>query len=72
MVTDIDVPQNMRSGTILIVDDDEGIREMLISLIEAETPYHPLVFGSADETLQGMAQIIEAKPILFMLALSAQ
>ena len=67
MATDIDAPQNMRSGTILIVDDDEGIREMLTSLIETETPYHPLVFGSADETLKCMTQIIEAKPILFIL-----
>ena len=67
MATDIDEQQKMRSGTILIVDDDEGIREMLISLIETETPYYPLAFRSADETLQCMTRIIEAKPILFIL-----
>ncbi len=67
MATDIDAQKERSWGTILIVEDDESNRELLISVIETETPYKPFVVGSGYQTLHHIKQIIEAKPLLFIL-----
>ena len=55
------------AGTILIVEDDQGTREVLELVIETETPYKPITVGSGYETLQHIEQVIKTKPILFIL-----
>ena len=52
---------------ILVVEDDESIRELLSVCIETETPYRVLSMESAEETLQRIEEIKAARPILFIL-----
>lgn len=55
------------AGPILIVEDDESTRKVLEMVLETETLYKPLTFRNEHETLQHIKQVIEAKPILFIL-----
>ncbi len=52
---------------ILVVEDDESIRELLSLCIETQTPYRVLSMESGEETLQRMEEIKAAHPILFIL-----
>jgi CheY-like chemotaxis protein len=52
---------------ILVVEDDEDIRELLSLCIETQTPYRVLSMESGEETLQRMEEIKAAHPILFIL-----
>lgn len=50
--------------TILIVEDEEHIREFLEQVISEETPYKPLVVADGFEALK---VTLEVKPDLFLL-----
>ena len=54
---------------ILLVEDDEATREALTDLIELETSYRVLAFGSAEAALQHLEEIKAADPFLFILDL---
>ena len=53
-------------NTVLVVEDDEDTREMLELCIESETSCRVMALSSADEVLQGLQEIREAKPRLFI------
>lgn len=55
---------NLRSATILIVEDDTDIGEFLQQLIEEETPYHSQVIGNG---LSALEQAPRIHPCLFLL-----
>lgn len=54
-------------NTILVVEDDEDTRDMLTACIELETSYRVLSLAGAEEVFQGLREIQEAKPRLFIL-----
>ncbi|GAC1565934.1 MAG: response regulator [Ktedonobacteraceae bacterium] len=54
---------------ILVVEDDEATREMLIACIEEEKSYRVLSLESGEETLRRLEEIKEVKPMLFILDL---
>lgn len=62
-----DVSKEASHEVILVVEDDESIRELLSTCIETETPYRVLSMGSAEETLQRMEEVKTARPVLFIL-----
>src|SRR5215831_13938173 len=51
-------------GTILIVEDEEHIREFLEKVISEETPYKPLAVADGFEALK---VTLDVKPNLFLL-----
>src|SRR5579863_1974050 len=55
---------NLRSATILIVEDDADIGEFLQQLIEEETPYHTKVIGDG---LSALEQAQRIHPCLLLL-----
>jgi DNA-binding response OmpR family regulator len=62
-----DVSVEASRPTILVVEDDEGIREFLTLYIETQTPYRVLAFESGKETLRRLEEVKAAHPILFIL-----
>lgn len=54
-------------NTILVVEDDEDTREMLTVCIELETSCRVMSLASAEEVLQRLQEIREAKPRLFLI-----
>lgn len=54
-------------NTILVVEDDEDTREMLTVCIESETSCRVMALSGADEVLQGLQIIREAKLCLFII-----
>ncbi len=58
--------QRASFDNILVVEDDADTREMLSTCIELETSYHVLSMANAEETLQYVQEIKEAKPCLFI------
>jgi CheY-like chemotaxis protein len=62
-----EVIQQASFNTILVVEDDEDTREMLTVCIESETSYHVMPLSNAEETLERLPEIREAKPRLFIL-----
>lgn len=62
-----DSPGRSAFNTILIVDDDEDTREMLVVCIESETSYHVMPLSGAEEVLQHLQEIQAAKPRLFLI-----
>ena len=54
-------------NTILVVEDDEDTRDMLTVCIESETSYRVTSLPGAEEVFQGLREIQEAKPRLFIL-----
>jgi DNA-binding NtrC family response regulator len=62
-----EVMQQASFNTILIVEDDEDTREMLTVCIESETSYCVMSFENAEEALERLPEIREAKPRLFIL-----
>lgn len=67
MARQLNAQEEETAGTILIVEDDESTREVLVLAIGTETPYKLLTFGNELETLQHIEQIIEVRPLLFIL-----
>jgi len=53
--------------SILVVEDDESIRELLSLCIETETPYRVLSMESGKEALQRIEEVKAARPVLFIL-----
>jgi CheY-like chemotaxis protein len=53
--------------TILLVEDDEEMRELLRSALSMETDYEVLTMSSDAETLQRLAEVRSVKPLLFLL-----
>ena len=53
--------------TILLVEDDEEMRELLLSALSMETDYKVLTMSSDAETLQRLAEVRSVKPLLFLL-----
>jgi DNA-binding NtrC family response regulator len=62
-----EVIQQATFNTVLVVEDDEDTREMLTMCIESETSYRVMSLASAEETLERLPKIREAKPRLFIL-----
>lgn len=56
--------QLLRSATILIVEDDEGIGEFLQQAIDEQTPYQTTVVHDGPQALERARQI---QPCLFLL-----
>jgi two-component system response regulator (stage 0 sporulation protein F) len=56
--------QLLRSATILIVEDDEGIGEFLQQAIDEQTPYQTTVVHDGPQALESARQI---QPCLFLL-----
>lgn len=54
-------------NTILVVEDDEDTRDMLTACIESESSYRAMSLAGAEEVFQGLQEIQEAKPRLFIL-----
>jgi len=67
MARQLNAQEEETAGTILLVEDDESTRKVLEMVIETETPYKSLTFENEQETLQHLEQVIEARPILFVL-----
>jgi CheY-like chemotaxis protein len=67
MARQLNAQEEETAGTILLVEDDEGTRKVLEMVIETETPYKALTFENEQETLHHIEQVIEARPILFIL-----
>lgn len=57
-------PKRAAEKTILIVEDDTSISEVLTLVILQETPYHPLFVPDA---FQALVAINDIKPDLFLL-----
>src|SRR5437016_11364716 len=57
-------PKRATGKTILIVEDDTFISEVLVLIISQETPYHPLFVPDA---FQALVTINDIKPDLFLL-----
>ena len=57
-------------GIILIVKDDDAIREFLIHCIETETPYHALPLTNPEEVFQHLDTLKETNIVLFIFDLS--
>lgn len=53
--------------TILLVEDDEAISELLTHIITMETDYNVLTMSSDAEVITRLAEIQEIKPVLFLL-----
>lgn len=53
--------------TILLVEDDEEIRELLLSTLSMETDYEVLTMSSDAETIQRLAEVRSVKPQLILL-----
>lgn len=53
--------------TILLVEDDKEIRELLLSALSMETDYEVLTMSSDTETMQRLAEVRGAKPQLILL-----
>ena len=53
--------------TILLVEDDKGIRELLLSALSMETDYEVLTMSSDTETIQRLAEVRSVKPQLILL-----
>jgi CheY-like chemotaxis protein len=62
-----DTSKEASREVILVVEDDESIREMLTLCIETETPYRVLSMESGKETLQRIEEVKAAHPVLFIL-----
>ena len=62
-----DASKDISREVILVVEDDESIRELLTVCIETETPYRVLCMESAEETLQRLEEVKAARPKLFIL-----
>jgi CheY-like chemotaxis protein len=62
-----DASKEASREVILVVEDDEGIREVLSVCIETQTPYRVLSIESGEETLQRIEEVKAAHPILFIL-----
>ncbi|HEX4206717.1 MAG TPA: response regulator [Ktedonobacteraceae bacterium] len=52
--------------SILLVEDDDAMREVLTLLIEMETPYPTRVFQNAREVLQQIDELKTTLPSLFL------
>lgn len=61
-----DTSQEASRDIILVVDDDEGIRDMLTVCIETQTPYRVLSMESGKETLERIEEVKAAHPLLFI------
>lgn len=57
-------------GTILIVEDDDAIREFLTHCIETETPHHALPLANQEEVFQHLDTLKETSIVLFIFDLS--
>src|SRR5215472_8613866 len=53
--------------TILLVEDDEEIRELLLSALSMETDYEVLTMSNDAETIQRLAEVRSVKPQLILL-----
>jgi CheY-like chemotaxis protein len=53
--------------TILFVEDDEDIRELLLRTFTIETDYQVLALRSDAETIERLPEILTLKPVLFLL-----
>ncbi len=53
--------------SILVVEDDESIRELLTLCIETQTSYRVLPIESGKEILQRIEEVKAAQPVLFIL-----
>jgi CheY-like chemotaxis protein len=53
--------------SILVVEDDESIRELLTLCIETQTTYRVLSIECGKETLQRIEEVKAAQPVLFIL-----
>ena len=53
--------------TILLVEDDEAMRELLLSALSMETDYEVLTMSSDKETIQRLAEVRSVKPQLILL-----
>ena len=59
--------QPTSAKTILLVEDDENIRELLTRIITIETDYEVLFMNSDSEVIERLAEVRSIKPILFLL-----
>lgn len=59
--------QQTTSKTILLVEDDEDIRELLLRTFTIETDYQVLALRSDAETIERLPEILTLKPVLFLL-----
>ena len=53
--------------TILLVEDDEDIRELLLRTFSIETDYEVLALKSGAETIRRLDEVLNLKPVLFLL-----
>jgi CheY-like chemotaxis protein len=53
--------------SILVVEDDESIRELLTLCIETQTPYRVFPVESGKEILQRIEEVKAVQPVLFIL-----
>ena len=53
--------------TILLVEDDEDIRELLLRTFTIETDYEVLALKSDAETIRRLDEVLNLKPVLFLL-----
>lgn len=53
--------------TILLVEDDEDIRELLLRTFTIETDYEVLALKSDAETIRRLDEVLTLKPVLFLL-----
>jgi CheY-like chemotaxis protein len=53
--------------TILLVEDDADIRELLLRTFTIETDYEVLTMRSGAETIERLAEVLTLKPVLFIL-----
>lgn len=53
--------------TILLVEDDEDIRELLLHAFTIETDYEVLAMKNGAETIRRLDEVFNLKPVLFLL-----
>ena len=65
--SDFGFPQPFVSDTLLVVEDDDFIRELFSITIESETPYHVRLFPGGRAAIQSIEEIVALRPLLFIL-----